>query len=147
MSENFFGSELLFLGVGVGLVFFDGFLPMFLLSVFALCFGGSLPKVFGKILLMSGLSFSGFVLSSGFFVDVVSVFLGFVFVFLAFSFKRERSGSNRTPPHAPVFVLVFLSCRIWCFARFGRASCFLAFFRGAIMGPARFWDSPGTHGA
>ena len=35
MSEKFFGSELLFLGVGVGLVFFDGFLPMFLLYVLA----------------------------------------------------------------------------------------------------------------
>ena len=39
--------------------FFDGFLPMFLLY-----FCGSLPKVFGKILLMSGLLFFGFVLSS-----------------------------------------------------------------------------------
>ena len=29
-----------------------------------------------------------------------------------------------------------------CFARFGRASRFLAFFRGAILGPGRFWDSP-----
>ena len=101
--------------------------------------------MFGKILLMSGLSFSGFVLSSFcFFVDVVFVFLGFVFVLLVFSFKRERSGSNRTPPHAPVFVVL-----VFCPAatRFGRASCFLAFFRGAILGPARFWDSPGTHGA
>ena len=36
--------------------------------VFALFFGVSLPKLFGKILLMSGLVFSGFVLSSlGFF--------------------------------------------------------------------------------
>ena len=29
-----------------------------------------------------------------------------------------------------------------CSARFGRASRFLAFFRGAILGPGRFWDSP-----
>ena len=31
LFENNFGSELLFLGVGVGLVLFGGFLPMFLL--------------------------------------------------------------------------------------------------------------------
>ena len=31
-----------------------------------------------------------------------------------------------------------------CFARFGRASCFLVVFRGAILGPVRFWDSPCT---
>ena len=31
-----------------------------------------------------------------------------------------------------------------CSARFGRASRFLAFFRGAILGPGRFWDSPWT---
>ena len=33
-------------------------------NVFALFFGVSLPKLFGKILFMSGLVFSGFVLSS-----------------------------------------------------------------------------------
>ena len=43
--------------------------------VFALFFGVLLPKLFGKILLMSGLVFSGFVLSSlGFFVVVVVFF-------------------------------------------------------------------------
>ena len=43
--------------------------------VLVLCFGGSLPKVFGKILLMSGLLFFGFGFSSfGFFVDVVFCF-------------------------------------------------------------------------
>ena len=31
LFEKFFGSELLFLGGGAGLVFFGGFLPMFLL--------------------------------------------------------------------------------------------------------------------
>ena len=38
----------------------------------------------------------------------------------------------------------FLSRRACLFALFGRASRFLAFFRGASLGPARFWDSPGT---
>ena len=73
--EKIFGSELLFLGVGVGLVFFGGVFAY----VFDYIFGISLPKLFGKILLMSGLVFLGFVLSSfGFFVDV---FLRGVFSF------------------------------------------------------------------
>ena len=50
--------------------------------VFALCFGISLPKLFGKILLMSGLVFSGFVLSSFGFSPTSFVFC------LFFSFKR-----------------------------------------------------------
>ena len=131
LFEKIFGSELLFLGVGVGLVFFGGFL---LMNV-ALFFGGSLPEVFGKILLMSGLLFFGFVLSS--FVFSSSSF---------FLFKRQRSGSNRTPPHAPFcfFLFLFVSRRACCFALFGRASFFLAFSRGAILGPARFSDSLGT---
>ena len=102
LFENIVGSVLLFLGVGVGLVFFGGVLLRFwpytlavrsrkclensldvrsvvfknifgsellffgcrcwscvcwccFAYVFALCFGGSLPKMSGKILLMSGL--------------------------------------------------------------------------------------------
>ena len=48
--------------------------------VFALCVGGLLPKLFGNILLMSGLVFFGLVLSSlGFFVDVVFGFCVLVF--------------------------------------------------------------------
>ena len=35
LFEKIFGSELLFLGVGVGLVFVGGFLPMFLLHFLA----------------------------------------------------------------------------------------------------------------
>ena len=82
--------------------------------------------------------FFGFALSSlGFFVDVVSV---------CFLFKRQRSGSNRTP-HTHWFGLFFLSRRVCFIALFGRASCFLVFSRGAILGPARFLDSPGTYGA
>ena len=82
-----FGSKLLFLGGCVGLVCFGGFL----LIVFALFFGVSLPKLFGKNSIDVRSGFSGFVLSSlGFFVVVV------VFVFVFF-FKRYRSGSNRTP--------------------------------------------------
>ena len=61
------------------LCWFCGFWWVFAI-VFALFFGGTLPKLFGKILLMSGLVFSGFVLSSlGFFVDAVFVFVCFFF--------------------------------------------------------------------
>ena len=74
-----------------------------------------------------------------------SLFFGF-FVDVVF-FKRYRSGSNRTPPHTHLFCLFLFSFCVpprLFFARFGRASCFLAVFRGAILGPVRFWDSPGT---
>ena len=48
------------------------------------------------------------------------------------------------PSHALVLLVPFLVCvpPLFCFARFGRASCFLVVFRGAILGPVRFWDSP-----
>ena len=81
------------------------------------------------------------------------VFWGFVLSSLVFSstsfffLKRYRSGSNRTPPRTHLFCLFFFSFCVpprLFFARFGRASCFLAVFRGAILGPVRFWDSPGT---
>ena len=67
-------------------------------------------------------------------------------VFLFF-FKRESSGSNRAHPHTHLgcfFLFLFLSRRTCLFALFGRASRFLAFPWGAILGPTRFWDSPGT---
>ena len=54
-------------------------------NVFALFFGVSLPKLFGKILLKSGLVFSGFVLSSLGFSPTSSSFSVFVF------FNRYRS--------------------------------------------------------
>ena len=61
------GSKLLFLGVGFGLVFFGGFLPLFLFF-----FVGSLPKVFGKSLDVRSAVFGGsFSLPLVFFVDVV----------------------------------------------------------------------------
>ena len=72
LFEKIFGSELLFSGVGVGRVFFGGFLPMFLLYFLAV----RSRKCLEKFLLMSGLLFSGFALSSFFFVVVV---FGFCF--------------------------------------------------------------------
>ena len=44
LFEKIFGSELLCLGVGVGLVVFGGFLPMFLLYVLAGCSRNCLEK-------------------------------------------------------------------------------------------------------
>ena len=77
-----FGSELFFLGVGVGRVFFGAVLPMFLLYYLVFRYRNCLEK----ILLMSGLVFLGFSLSSfGFFADVV-VFLFFV----SFSFQERK---------------------------------------------------------
>ena len=84
----------MFLGVGVGLVFFGRFLPMLLLY-----FGGSLPKLFEKFLLMSGLLFFGFVFFS----------FGLCAVVVCCFFKRDRSGSNRTPPTRTFFGLFLFS--------------------------------------
>ena len=44
LFEKIFGSELLFSGVGVGRVFFGGFLPMFLLYFLAVCSRKCLEK-------------------------------------------------------------------------------------------------------
>ena len=88
----------MFLGGGVGLVFFGGFLPMFLL-----CFWRFAPESVWKNSLdvRYGVFLGSFSLPFGFFVDVV--FRGFVL-------KRYRSGRNRTPPHAPVLFVLVLFC-------------------------------------
>ena len=79
LFEKIFGSELLFLRVGVGLVCFGVVLPMFLLLLFAF----SLPKLSLKNSLdvRSGV----FGLSS-----VLPLFLSPTSSFLFFSFLRER---------------------------------------------------------
>ena len=61
LFEKIFGSELLFWDVGVGLVFFGGFC-----LCFCCMFWRFAPETVRKILLMSGLVFLGFLLSSGF---------------------------------------------------------------------------------
>ena len=90
-------------------------------------------------------------------IDVRSgVFLVVFFFPLVFSptsssfcvfFKRDSSGSNRAHPHTHLFCLSLFLC---CPAAFA-CSPFLAvrpaswcFPWGAILGPTRFWDSPGT---
>ena len=72
LFEKIFGSELLFLGVGVGRVFFGAVLPMFLLY----CLVFRSRKCLEKILLMSGLVFGFFFLFLWFFSST-SCFLFF----------------------------------------------------------------------
>ena len=101
--------------------------------VFALFLGGSLPKVFRKILLMSGLLFFGVVLFSfGFFRRRRR--------FSRFFFKRYRSGSNRTPPHALVLFVPFslFVSRRTCFCPFWPCVPLLAFSSGCLSGPRAF---------
>ena len=132
LFEKFFGSELLFLGVGVGRVFFGAVLPMFLLYFF----GFSLPKVSRKNSLDVSQVWGLWFFFSSFGFSLTSPPFLFLFFFLL---KRESLGSNRAHPHTHLgcfFLFLFLSRRTCLFARFGRASRFLAFFRGAILGPA-----------
>ena len=109
--------------------------------VFALFFWRFAPETVWKILLMSGLVFSGFVLSS----------LGFSptsFVFCLFFLLRDKvqvvTGHPCTRTCFSGFFSFLCPAAFVCSARFGRASRFLAFFRGAILGPGRFWGSPWT---
>ena len=115
---------------------------VFFAYVFALRFGGSLPKMSENSLDVR-FCFLRFVLSS----------LGFFHrrrfcLFSSFLFKRHSSGSNRTP-HAPVwfFSFFFLSCRAWFIALLAVRPASWRFFGGAIPGPACFSDSLGTYGA
>ena len=127
--EKNFGSELLFLGGVVVFVFSVGFC-----LCFCFIFVGSLPKVFGKILLMSGLVFFG----------VRSLFLCFFRRrrFSRFFFcLRETDQVVTGHPHTHLFACsfsLFVSRRACCFARFGRASRFSAFFSGCHSGPRAF---------
>ena len=92
LFEKFFGSELLFLGVGVGLVFFGDFLPMFLFYFWQFA-----PETVWKNSLDVRSAFFGCVLSSFGFFAVVLIF------------KRHRSGCNRTPPTRTCFGLFLFS--------------------------------------
>ena len=139
LSEKIFGSELLFLGGLVGLVFFGGVLPMFLLHFLAVRFRKCLKN---SLDVRSGVFLGSFFLP---FVFPSTSFFVFVFSFFV---SRDIAQVVTGHPHTHLFsfVLFFLCCpaAFVCSALFGRASRFLAFLRGAILGPARFWDSPGT---
>ena len=125
----------MFLGGCVGLVFFGGFLLMFLLYFLAFrsrnCWKNSID------------------VRSGFFWGR-SLFLRFFrrrrFSFCLFFFLRDKvqvvTGHPRTRTCFSGSFSFLCPAAFVCSARFGRASRFLAFFRGAILGPGRFWDSP-----
>ena len=133
LFEKIFGSELLFLGVGVGRVCF---LCCFAYA-FAFLFGFSLPKMSRKHSVDVRSCVSGFFLSSsGFFADVVAFF---VFVF---SFLREKAQvvTGHTPPHAlgllfpvPFFVPPHLFVR-----PFWPCVPLLGVFSGCHSGPRAF---------
>ena len=91
LFEKFFGSELLFLGVGVGLAFFGVFLPMFLLYFWRFA-----PESVWK---------------NSFDVRSVVFWVRSLLLFVRHRlfFKRQRSGSNRTPPHAPFCFFLVVS--------------------------------------
>ena len=82
------------------------------------------------------------------FFGVVLFFFGFFadVVFRGFFFLRQRSGSHRTPLHTHLFCC---SLFLFCVPPLFSVPPVLAvrpaswrFFRGAILGPGRFWDSP-----
>ena len=125
--EKFSGANFCFWMVVLVLCFLVGFC-----LCFCFIFGGSLPKLSGKILLLSGLVFFG-----------VALFWFFRRRrFSRFFFKRQRSGSHRTPLHTHLFCcslcLFLCPAAFVCFARFGRASRFSAFFSGCHSGPRAF---------
>ena len=97
-------------------------------NVFALFFGISLPKLFGKILFMSGQVFSGFVLSSLGFLS--SSFLSFFFVF----FSRDRAQVVTGHPFARtcfcLFLFLFVSRRFCLFRPFRPCVPLLGVFLG-----------------
>ena len=132
-----FGSELLFLCVGVGRVFFGAVLPMLLLYY---SFFRS-RNCLGRILLMSGLVFWVFFLLLWFFRRRRRPF-----VCLFFLFKRKSSASNRSHPHTRLcfFLFFFVPPQLVCSPVLAVRPFLLAFCRGAILGPGRFLDSLGT---
>ena len=136
LFEKIFGSELLFLGVGVGRVFFGAVLPMFLLY----CLVFRSRKCLEKILLMSGLVFGFFFLSSFGFFSSTSCFFCF--------FLREKA--QVVTGHTPTRTWVAFSCSCFCPAALV-CSPFLAvrpaswrFLGVPFWAPRVFWDSPGT---
>ena len=136
--RKIFGSELLFLGVGVCCVCFGAVLPMFLLLFWFFRSRNCLKK------------FS----CCQVWCFWVVVFLPLVvsptssFFSLFFFFERDSSGSHRAHPHTHlVFLflfLVFVPRRVCLFTRFGRASFPSGVFSGCHSGPRAFfgfsWD-------
>ena len=138
-----FGSELLFYGVGVCLVFFRCCFAY----VFALVFVLSLPKLSWKNSL--DVRYGVF----WFFPSPPLVFLADVVVLSVFFFQRDSSGSNRAHPHTHfVFLFLFLSVfppQPGSSPVLAVRLFFLAFCQGCHSGPRAIWrflDSLGTWG-
>ena len=130
--RKIFGSELLFLGVGVCCVCFGAVLPMFLLLFWFF----SSRNCLKKILLLSGLVFLGCRLSSfGCFAYVV--------VLVSF-FLRETAQvvTGHTPTRTLCSFSFFLSlspAAFVCSPVLAVRPFLLVFCRSAILGPGRFW--------
>ena len=140
--KTFSGANFCFGCRGWSCVFFDSVLLRFLFYSLVV----RSRKWPDKILFMSGLLFLGVCsLSLSFSLfSVVVVFLFFVV------FKRESSGLTGHTPHRTVLVLfffLFVPAALGFSPVLAVRPLFLAFCRGAILGPGRFLDSPGTYGA
>ena len=103
--------------------------------VFALFFGGSLPKLFGKILLMSGLVFSGVVLSSLGFSPTSFLFS---FVFLLRDKHQVVTGHPLTRTCFAGSFSLFVSRRFCLFRPFWPCVLLLGGFSGCHSGPRAF---------
>ena len=123
----------MFLGVGVGRCFSGAVFAY----VFAYYSFFRSRNCLEKILLMSGLVFLGFFFSSfGFFADVVVLFCFVSF----FSRETDQVVTGHTPTRTCVFFLFFLSPpQLVCSPVLAVRPFLLAFCRGAILGPGRFW--------
>ena len=132
LFEEIFGSELLFLSVGVGRVFFGAVLPMLLLYY---SFFRS-RKCVRKILSMSGLVFLGF-------FSPLLVFLSTSSFFLCFFFRET---DQVVTGHTPTRTLCFFSFSCLCPRRFLLFSpfwpcvlSFLLFVGVPFWAPGVFW--------
>ena len=117
--EKFSGANFCFWMVVLVLCFLVGFCLCFCVHLWRFA-----PETVWKnsLVVRSGVFLGWFSLPLVFFADVVSR------VFFVFSFKRQRSGSHRTPLHTHLFCcslcLFLCPAAFVCFARFGRASRF-----------------------
>ena len=127
LLKKFSGANFCFWVVVLVLCFFGGFLPMFCF------FGGSLSKVFGKSLLMSGLLFF-WVRSLGFSVDVV---------FRVF-FLRDKDQVVTGHPHTRLFACSFFLCpAAFLFRPFWPCVLLLGVFSGCHSGPRALLELTG----
>ena len=116
----------MFLGVDVGLVFFNGFCLGFCSMTWRF-----VPENARKGSLHVRFSVLG----------VRSLFLCFSAVVVFCFFKRYRSGLTGTLPHTALLGLFPFCCprRTWFIARFGRASFLSRVLSGCHSGPRAFW--------